>query len=283
MKRKVILIGSSITREDIDVDRLNGDLGERGWEFHELGFDNGQPIDLAAIRDRIAAARPAAVVYLPHCDSFYGNYDFKKLRYWFPLEILPRLPANIGWMGVFAEQEHLVRGLLGKASFLYRYSGEISAYLEEEFFRMKARVQGTSSAPPELRRFQYPEDEPPSYYEEKVRRCRKDGFVVTRYAALQRRAFSEFASGLRTRGIPFIVVDAPKHPRAIECITPEYQTRYESILEREAEDLGFVLIRSDRLPRFGPAHFADFFHLNAKGRRVMTEFLRDYFAAGIAP
>lgn len=282
-KKKILLIGSSITREDIDVDRLNAELGERGWEFHELGFDNGQPIDLAAIRERVAAIRPAAVVYLPHSDSFYGNYDFKKLRYWFSLELMPRLPVDIGWKAAFSEREHLVRGLLGKASFLYRYNGEISSYLEEEFFRLKARAQGAAAAPPEFRRFQYPKDEPPSYFEEKVQRCRKEGFIVTRYTALQRKAFSEFASRLRARKIPFIVIDAPKHPRAIECITPEYQSQYESFLAEESDELGFVFLRAQRLPRFSSEHFADFFHLNERGRRVMTGFLRDYFAAGTAP
>lgn len=275
-QRKVLLVGSSLTREGFDVKLLNERFRADKLSFYNLGVaGSSQPLDLYMLRKRLFEKAPEMIMYMPFVESFYSSYDdndYNRLHHHFDYSVLPHLLRHFGWGYVRDHQRTLGDALLGKISILYRF--------RKQFNRVAVRwltAKLTGAPDPEPMSYEYTENQPPEYFAAKVNEYGGEyRYARSEYTELNEMLFREFVRETHEAGIQLVVIDGPVHPRMQAFFSEDTAREYQTFLERSERELGFVYLRRDELPRFSSEDFIDFAHLNAVGREKLSGFMAGY-------
>ena len=273
----IVVMGSSQAREVVDVRVLNGLSPERrgGATVANLAVSDGATVDLYAQLDLILPKRPKLLVILPLWPSFYLDYDARKLRYYvYSLGTVASVAQLYGpkqfWRSTRKGLPQILPALISP-----------TCRFGKSLWAAGGRMLTEPRAEPEL--FAYEESRPAGYFEEELREPKQRMLHVTEETALEQALFERFVDRVQSQGTKLLVVDAPMHP-AFYAIRDSYApslAHYRAFMERASRERGFIYHDYDDLPKFGAGDFIDFSHLNAEGRRKMTEFLAGHLEAAL--
>ena len=271
-KTRIFLIGSSQTREDYDVEYLNRVFGKDGIEFYNLGISGGaQPIELFMIGGKILEKKPDLIIHTSYVGSFFGKYNFLKLKYNYDPVILPHLMRYTSYPKMLALKNAFLDSYLSRMSTLYKYRYSLQRIIRtmvKDWLAPGRRTQPTT--------YWYTEDKPVSYFREQVEKIDGKKYRRSRQVEMNEELFALFAEGVVSSGTEFIVISGPTHPMFRDCFSEEIDLEYNHYMSDQAERLGFTLLTEDQLPAFQENDFIDFTHLNASGRARLSRFVGEY-------
>jgi hypothetical protein len=247
-KRKVLLTGSSQTREDFDMEYLNEAFEENGVAFYNLGLNGGAPpMDVMMTLDRIVTVNPDVVIYVPYVGSFYADYNYERLPYLSSIKIVPHVLRYLGVKEMYEQRQYFIESFLGDVLFFYRHRVSLLRILKngiKNFLGTDTRVRPV--------RYAYRVNKPESFFVEKIEESQGNRFFVSRFTELNKALFILFAGRMKSEGIRLIVIDGPTHPLIKQTYKREFDIAYK---KRE---------------------FIDFTHLNELGRAKLSVFLKEY-------
>jgi hypothetical protein len=269
---KILLMGSSQTREGFDVVHLNDQVADSDWEFFNLGVaGSAQPLDLFMTMEKIVRLKPKVVVYMTNLDSFYAKYKdnmFNQLKYNYHPKIWPYLWEYLGVKGVWDLRQELLESYLGQFSTPYLYRFQL-ARIMTAFVKDALGVEKVE----EVDLFEYEEDQPPEYFDRMVEEGRGREISVNEYTPLNQYLFERFVQRLRSEGVDLLVLESPMHPQIGRIYDMELYEPFRTFLSQQAQNYNFHFLAKSQLPEFDQADFVDFSHLNRQGRAKMTQYL----------
>lgn len=276
--KKVLMIGTSQSREGIDFDTLNAHFNSQETHFYDLGvIGNFHPIDLYMIKNRILAIKPDVVVYSPHVESFYTPYKHQlanNLEYYFNPSIIPFLTKHLRWEDYDKDfREDLLDSFVGSLSLFYKFRNHFGPVF---FTSLEYSLRIEDRPAPKVSFFTEPY--PESYFIKQIEEIRKkEKFRYTRYTDLYQELFTIFAKDIVAHDIKFIVLNCPIHPLFPKICSPKVMADYHRFLREQGRQIGFTYTPNEELPDFTAQEFNDFTHLTLSGRARFTQFLIGYF------
>lgn len=271
----VVLMGSSQTREDFDIDLLTKRFRGR-VNFVNLGFSgNGNPIEMYMLTPSVIALEPDLVVYMPFIGSLFRPYQYSTFDMYFHPNILPLIHSNYGWRELAERSDAITVGLLRNASVLFRYRNSYQ-YLVDDVIR-----RWVTNAPRKLSQMHaYSQRKPNSHFERMIAiHKNRPRYREHRYRALYESSFHRMMQSFNAEKIPVLVIDGPTHPLIRHFYDPTLDTVYDEFFSSTSEVYGFRYLRTEELPEFGDSDFNDFTHLNASGRNRFNAYFADYLEA----
>ncbi|MEA1929218.1 MAG: hypothetical protein U9N73_13510 [Candidatus Auribacterota bacterium] len=278
-QNKVFLTGSSQTREGFDVKYLNERFEKDNLRFYNLGISgDGPPIDMFMLKEKFFRKDPDIIIYMPYVGSFYKDYDFKKMQYYFNPAILPYIIKYLGVKTLIENTGNLIDGLIGEVSFFYKYRSSFRSILTNYIY-----YRGEFNKDSRLSSYAV-EDKPGSYYINKIEVAKKNNFpdkyYLSSYTELNKYLFIKYAKEIIDKKILFIVINSPTQPLIGSFYDNNIDSLLDNFLSVSAANLGFIYLSKQELPKFTEDDFADFTHLNSSGRRKLTSFLERYLKNG---
>jgi hypothetical protein len=161
--------------------------------------------------------------------------------------------------------------VVGSVSVLYRFRKQFNRVAERW---LEAALSGRWRTAPMV--YEYTENKPPEYFSEKIKEYGGYRYTASSYTRLNEELFETFARQVAQEGVRFVVIDGPVHPRMSALVSPAADRGYHEYLARAADGVGFTYVPLNGLPPFAAPDFIDFAHLNAGGRRKLSEFMGDY-------
>jgi len=268
-RNKILLVGSSEVREGLDAERLSADFSKEGYIFYNIGFSSGHPLDLFMLKNKLFRVSPVLILYMHDPRSFYSDYAFLKMPYYFDTNIILPMLKYLGAKAMLSYQGILEEAILGRWLPLYKYRQPIKRALVNW---LEQRRKGDRQT---LRQV-YKENKPRSYFLETIAKEPKKQYAVTGMSALSQDLFSLFSKETVSRGIQFIVLEAPLHPLIGETYDKRICEENDAFLKAQAEAIGFVYLKTAPSVLFTEQDFIDFTHLNQRGREKLTLFLEEY-------
>ncbi|MBU0679588.1 MAG: hypothetical protein KJ626_15915 [Verrucomicrobia bacterium] len=271
--RRVLIVGSSQAREDFDIKRLNGELESDGIEVLNVGMSGGgPPIDMYMMMDEFIELEPDLIVYMPYFGSFYqSKYDYLKFRYYFDPRILPWLKKYVGYEDLLEKKEVVYDLAVSRVFPLYRYR----EFIQRGLMNLLTDIS-QGSVRQEAVRYALTEIWTPERFEEYFKEGMDPWYEETSYTALNRDLFGAFAENLKEQGVTLLVIDGPSHAILERTYTDDLPGRHDRFLRDEAARLGYAYISLADMQPFTVEDFADFTHLNERGRQKLTTVLLDY-------
>ena len=269
--KKVFLIGASQAREDYDVAYLNDHFPQPGVAFFNFGISgNEQPFEMFMMLEEMINKKPRAIIYTSYVGSFYSDYIFSKMKHYFSPEIMPYFKKYLTPKEIWAQKDYFIDSYLGLGSLLYRYREQLKRILK---LSLNERIRGKKRESPEY--FGYTENKPLTYFTDSITQS-DNRYYTTPFTGLNHELFTQFAENIVSRGIAFIVIDGPTHPLIEQCYRREIDDKYHAFYVEKSQKIGFTYLTGSQLPSFSAEQFIDFTHLNAGGRKIMTQFLHNY-------
>ncbi len=270
---RVFLVGSSQTREGIDADRLNEHLGPEGVRIYNLGLSGAQGIDMYMLAERFIAERPDAMLIAPSIHSFYFSYDLTKLPLVFAPEEAAAWARNYGLRDLWSRRESFISSGLSVPFPLYRHRDAMSDIILKE---TESLVFRQPIEPPPFSLYKFPigfmHDE--SYFRKYG--AMPDMFKIDEFTPRHQEHFRWFAENVVEAGIKLIVLDAPVH-RATRKVydVAKIDRDMRDFFTNSAREIGFSYYPIESLPPFTDDEFADFLHLNYRGRDKFTAAIEE--------
>ncbi len=269
--KKVLLTGSSQVREGIDISQLNSAFMKRNTVFYNLGVSGGaQPIDAFMYKEKLIEKYPEMIVFGCFIGSFYDNYKFEKIKYYFSPCIIPYFYKYIGIKELYGYKGCFLDSYLGLALPLYRYRESIG------WLGLKICSSIMRGKPPLKRNFRFSKDLSEEKLRTLIRELDTDKFSKTSYTILNKKLFTTFSRYIRKNGIKLLIIDMPTNPMIKNTYNKNIDEEYEQLLIDTARAEGYLYLSRSQLPVFSEEDFIDFTHLNAKGRKKLTDFLEIY-------
>lgn len=276
--KRIVLMGSSQTREDFDVDYLNQRFRDRG-HFVNLGFSgNGNPIEMYMLTPRVTDTKPDLVVYMPFIGSLFRPYSYQTFDLYFNPNMLPLIGSIHGW-GEFADRADIIAmGFFRRASILFRHRDSYQHMVDDAIDRwvrgLPAKVAQT---------YAYHRRKPNSHFRHLIETHRKrPRYREHRYRELYQEAFHMMVRRLLEQNIDLLVIDGPTHPLIRHFYDPRLDSEYDRFMSDASATYGFTRLRKSDLPEFRDEEFNDFTHLNAAARARFNAFVADYLEANAA-
>ncbi len=270
---RVFLVGSSQTREGIDVGMLNERLGGGGVKLYNLGISGAQGLDMLMLAPRLIEHRPAAMVWVPSIHTFYFSYDTSKIKMVFDPVLTPGWVRHHELARLWRERDTLIEAYLGLAFPIYRYRDQMArislAWMQQVAFHGPQPLE-----PQSLYKFKPGQMRDERYFARygKV----KDMFKSDEWTQWHQESFLDFARLVSEAGIRLIVIDAPIHPMTRNTYDHQrIDKELHDLLRENAERIGYSYYSADQLPPFEEAEYADFLHLNVNGRNRLTGIIAD--------
>ncbi len=271
-KIRIFITGSSQAREDFDIENLNVEFEKAGVVFYNLGISGeAQPIEMFMLRDKLLEKNPKIIIYVPFVGSFYSDYNFRRMRYYFNPAIIPQMLKYVGVTTVISYREYFLDSFLGQIEVLYRYRDLIKG-----IFIRAVKHYINSGRRTEPRLFAYTKNKPKSYFEMEIGKAKRNKYHFSRYTKINKDLFIGFANDVILNGTKLIVITGPTHPLIKKVYDEEIDIAFNQFLSEQAGRFGFIYLSENDLPSFTEADFIDFTHLNASGRNKLSEFLRIY-------
>lgn len=271
-KIRVVLIGSSQTREDFDVGFLNRHF--RGQiEFINLGVSGtGNPIYMYMLTPRILELKPDMVIYMPFIGSLFRPYAYRTFEAYFDPNILPLIYTEYGWSELLEQSDRILIGYLGLSSDLFRYRSSIQHIADDIIMRW---IQ--NSPPKTAQRFQYKSRKSERHFRALIQRHKHNPrYREHRYLPLTELAFHSMLRAFNDKNLPVLVIDGPTNPRIGQTYDQSLDALYKDFMDTTAASYGFLHLGSEDLPDFRDEDFNDFTHLNASSRLRFSSFIANY-------
>lgn len=267
----IFLVGSSQTREAFDMADINNAFKENKTIFYNLGISGGQPIDLFMIKNKLLNKNPYMIIYMSSINDFYVKYGFNKMKYYFSPNVIPYLFKYVNIETISNHIGDLGNSFFGESLLLYKYKNSLTKIFCKALMDRTGIVNDNP-----ISRIAYYEDMTRPYFLEEIKKADGERFGINETTRLNMVLFELCARDFVSRGIKFLVFDAPNHPLLKETYKRELDEQYRSLILNMAEKDGFIYLNSELLPSFMENDFVDFNHLNAKGRKKLTKFLEGY-------
>jgi hypothetical protein len=275
---KILILGSSMSREGIDPEILVKDLGP--LEIFKFSISKGKPTDFYLIWNKIEEEKreemKLVIVSLSpwmFAKKLTAQVDEQPgTRVFFDPQAVITLygkeTRNLDWFP---------RQTIASMSSFYRYGDYIEQMIDHKklSFWKDSTERAIAKAPPEYR---YSKNQPQSYFAEELqnkenyRIYSRGNYNWDAERNVQIRALQYLLAELEQEKIPVMVLDMAVHP---------YRKHfYESGLEEEYKQLVQSVIPSharfyDFSSSYEKESFIDFSHLNQKGRQQFSEDLRE--------
>jgi len=267
--KKILLIGSSQVREGFDANALNSATKKANISFYNLGLSGGAPsVDMFMIKDRFFSLDPELIVYMPFVESFFYNYEFSKLKFYFNPSLIKETISNLKMTNTEIHRRALIDSYLSTFSILYKYRSSIKAVFDRKLVYSLAGVDKQQPT-----KYAHSKNKPDSYFVHGILNSKGNRYNATKYTKGNKKLFKEFAKETLSRDIKFIVITGPTHPLIKKTYSKEIDQKYNDFLSQTAQGLGFIYIGENNLPEFTAKDFRDFTHLNEIGRKKLTSFL----------
>ncbi len=275
---RIVLMGSSQTREDFDVDYLNRRFRDRG-HFINLGFSgNGNPIEMYMLTPRVVDMKPKLVVYMPFIGSLFRPYAYQTFDLYFDPNILPLIRSIHGWSELADRADIIAMGIFRRASILFRHRNSYQQMVDDAINRL---VRGSPAKVAQT--YAYHRRKPNSHFMQLIETHRKSPrYREHQYQELYQEAFRMMVQYLTAQNVLLLVVDGPTHPLIKHFYDPRLNSEYELFMSNTSTTYGFTRLRKSDLPEFRDDDFNDFTHLNASGRARFNAFIADYLQENAA-
>ena len=266
------LVGASQTREGLDVLLMNNRSKEDGLVFHNLGAAAYSAMDFYMEVDDIIASNPDLIVYMPYVGSFYLDYQFSRLRFYFNPNALPLLKEELGFEVLRENKYAIFDSYVSYLSYFYKHREGVKAI----FFNAVNHLIFHFGEAPKVKIFNYTENFPDEYFEKQYEKYEGNKFYISKFTPVEKEAFRLTMAKLKANNIPVLVMDAPGNPLIEKTYQPEVRIDYDDFLQREVVQSGIPFMPLSEIPQFDKDDFIDFTHLNAGGRVRLSDFLVDY-------
>ncbi|MCB4790813.1 MAG: hypothetical protein LHV68_02895 [Elusimicrobia bacterium] len=275
-EKRLLIAGSSQAREGLDIDEINKTLKTINYSAYNLGISgDGHPLEMFMLANKMISRKPSVIIYMPFIASFYGEYDYSKMKYYFSPNILPFFYKYLGLRQLYRLRLYLREDLLGELSVLYKYRDSIKPIFRN---MLKHYLKKEIRTGPQ--KFAYTKNMPETYFTETI--CNvKAKFKPGEVTELDKEVFEKFAEKVVSNNIKLIVIDGPANPLIKKCYDNSLDALYSGFISEESQKVGFTYIQEKELPKFNEDEFIDFSHLNAKGREKFTSYLGNYLKLNI--
>ena len=71
--------------------------------------------------DKLLKKKPDIIVYIPFVGSFYSDYNYEKLKYFFDFKIIPEVYNSLGMDEFRREKIFFKDAIVSSASYFYKY------------------------------------------------------------------------------------------------------------------------------------------------------------------
>ncbi len=260
----VVLLGSSVVREGLDCDILEGSPGVAGCV--NLGIGGGSPLDMLYISRELGASPRTVVIGL------FPGVIAKPPKSGFIDSLTVRAAAASGalWTSTPGEWRLLGSGLLQTLSPTLRHRDGLRAAFSEPSRPASAL---TAKGLPSGRRTTDADRKPPEYFANRIGRIDKD-FALSRFTPTQDLALEWLIAREEKIASRVVVVDFPTRPGFETVLPPEVLTHYSGLLERLRSRSDIRFVESSELGPLSKDDFIDFTHVDSNGRRLISERLR---------
>lgn len=275
---KILVFGSSMSREGIDPEILTKDLS--AFDVFKFSVTRGKPMDFYLmwrnIREEKREEAKLVIISLSpwmfskkltlHTEQEEGTRVFFKSSA--ILALYGREAWNLDW---FARQS------VASVSSFYRYGDYIDQMLDHKnlsLWKFKGE-RAIAKAPPEYR---YSENKPESYFleqlqnKENLRIYSLSNYTWDIKENIQMRALQQLLHELQQKQIPVLVMDMAVNPYRKQLYESGLEEAYKQFVESAVSSYGKLY---DFSSSYDKENFIDFSHLNPKGRQQFSEDLRE--------
>lgn len=277
--KKVLLVGTSQSREGFDVRVLNERFKDANITFYNLGSAAYSGVDLYMETDRILDAESDLIVYMPYVGNFFFDYDFKRLKYYYHPKIISLFLRNVGHKPLIENKWFFLDAYVSNISYFYKYREELKPILYNVLNYLIFQI----GEKPDLKYFRYDKNFEAKYFEDQIKLFKGKKFYFSDYTETELDAFHKTIQLIKKSNTPFHVIDAPVNPRIKSVYAPGVEIAYKEFLEGVLSDEGIPFLSSEELPDFDTDYFIDFTHLNTVGRAKLTSFFAAYFEKNYLP
>lgn len=274
----VLLIGSSQTREDFDVEYLNERFQGRNRFINMSVSGHASPIEMYMLTPRMIEKKPSLVIYMPFIGTLFSPYAYSTFDLYFDPNILPVIHTLYGSGELVDHADAIAWGYFGRISDLFRYRKTYQHMVDDAVRRWV-----NDSPPKQAQTFSYHKRKPASHFQEMIAKHKNHArYYVNPYTQIAQVTFHMMVQSLKEQNIPLLVIDGPTHPLIKHFYNPALDSVYEQFWSAAASTHGFSYLSANELPEFTDPDFNDFTHLNAEGRARFTTFVADYLQANAA-
>lgn len=266
------LVGASQTREGFDIRIMNEALEAEGITFHNLGAAAYSAMDFYMELDEIIASDPDLIVYMPYVGTFYLDYQFSRLRFYFNPNVLSLLKDEMGYNVLRKNKHAIIDGYVSYLLYFYKHREGIKAI----FFNVINYLLFHLGEEPKVKLFNYTENFPDEYFEKQFAKYKGNKFYISQFTPVEKEAFRRTMVALKANNIPVLVMDAPGNPLIVNTYQPEVRIDYDAFLQKEVVDADIPFLSLSDIPQFDKNDFIDFTHLDSDGRVRLSYFLVDY-------
>lgn len=266
------LVGTSQTREGFDTDIMNERFTGEGVTIHNLGAAAYSAMDFYMDVDSIIASNPDLIVYTPYVGTFYLDYDFSRLRFYFNINSITLLNDMLGYEVLIKNKRAILDSYLSYLLYFYKHREGVKAV----FFNAVKHLVFNLGETHEVKLFNYTDNFPPEYFEQQYAKHEGNKFYLSRFTPVEKEAFRRAMAKLKAHNIPVLVMDAPGNPLIANTYQPEVRIDYDNFLQQEVVERGIPFLPLSDIPQFDKDDFIDFTHLNSRGRARLSEFLAGY-------
>ena len=271
-KRKVLFIGASVTREDFATAVLNEGYANKGLRFFNLGISgNGNPLLMSMLAGRIIESDPSLIVYTPFIGSIYREFAYRGFQLYFQPEVIFKLYDAFGFKELWQQRSLLSEGAIGYFSAFYRH--------RHSFHRIIPNIITSSMSgkvPKRPQQYAYHRPKSAGYFGQLIKQHKDNPrFIEHRFVSTYRQEFLDMCQKIEHSHVPFIVMQAPTHPKIHQVYNPELDDKVAEFFREINKECKFDYVETSSLPEFFAEDFIDFTHLNEQGRVKFTkEFIK---------
>lgn len=261
----LVLLGSSQVREGLDCGILTG--SSSATRCVNLGIGGGAPLDMLHI-SRELGDRPRTVII----SLFPGSISKAPKSGFIDSETLRAVVTGVGFAKITTGDWRLMgSGLLQTLSPTLRHrEGLRDAFWEAARAWPERPDQGRATT---VRRTTDDDRKPPQYFTNRIGRADPD-FALSRFTAAQELALQLLIAREVGAGHRVVVADFPTRPEFETTLPAEVSPRYIALLSRLRLRTDIRFLEAAEMGPLRKEDFIDFTHVDANGRRLVSERLR---------
>ncbi len=273
---RVLFLGESQVREDVDCELLEEKSGSKNWCYN-FGLAGMLPIQLALQKDVIVAAKPKVVVFGITASTFDEGIN-KNDDFFFLLNGQQSVAAQVGVISqLTADEKKLLlmnfyeKALYKRKFILPFYFAVLDRLGSSSGF---AQINGVSTAVSNVKN---PHQFMVSENEDELRKRIEDPAIVKMFYFEQtplreREAFTYLVGELKKEGVDVVIVQMPLHPLVRSVVTNESKKVFEDYLSHLSLEFGVKVINLEN--EFDdPVFFVDLTHLTKEGSTLFSSVL----------
>ena len=268
-RRNVPILGNSIAEMGFDSAELERRFSADGLRFPKITLGGSPALTFGMLADAVVALEPRAAVFVASAPALRSR-DYLGHVYAYDVFAVPHL---FTFDELLAEPRFQLEGLVGQLHVFARHRAALRQALLVSLGRETWERRTRAVERVRLRHMLEGKDALQSW----LRQRSPDV-----YPNPNTRSLAWLAQRLREHDARLYVIDAPVHPMVLQLGGRRRLGRYREELRELAAQDGFELIAAEALPEFDERDFADWVHLNARGRERLTALLAEKLAQRVA-